>query len=193
MTENHPALEKFLNTCRTEFQFLITDFGFQEFQGPKKEFANPFRLCFVRDDLEISIEGIHYGSAAMVLLTDNKHRVLGPRNLDPAFNPLDKKAVKALPKANGQTEEIAQAARLLLEHGRDLLNGDFSVFERAFARKTQVWAEYGKRSAFGIAVQEAVAAYDEEKWQDVVNLLEPHEANLSKKMAKKLAFARSQL
>ena len=193
MTENNSALEKFLNTCRTEFRFLITDFGFQELKEPKKAFSNPFKLCFVRDDLEVSIEGIHYGSAAMVLLTDKKQRTVSPRNLDPAFNPFGKKTVKALPKTNGQTDEIVQEARLLLEHGRDLLNGDFSVFDRAFDRKKQVWAEYEKRNAFGVAIQEAVAAYDEGKWRDVVLLLEPHEPNLSKKMAKKLAFARSQL
>lgn len=193
MTENHPALEKFLNTCRTEFRFLVTDFGFQEYKVSRKEYANPFKLSFIRDDLEISIEGIHYGSAAMVLLTDKKKRVLAPRNLDPVFNPLDRKTVRTLQKANGQTEEIAQEARLLLEHGRDLLNGDFSVFENAFARKTQAWAEYEKRREFGIATQEAVKAYDEGKWQDVIELLEPHEPNLSKKMAKKLAFARSQI
>lgn len=70
MTENNLALEKFLNTCRAEFRFLITEFGFQEFNGPKEEFVNRFKLYFVRDDLEIAIEGIHYGSAAMVLITD---------------------------------------------------------------------------------------------------------------------------
>ena len=193
MTENNPALEKFLNTCRTEFRFLITDFGFKEFYGLREEFDNPFKLYFVRDDLEISIEGIHYGSAAMVLLTDKKHRVLGARNLDPKFSPFDKKSVKTLQRSKSQAEDIAQEARLLLAYGRELLKGDFSVFERALERKAQAWAGYGKRSAFGIAVQEAVAAYDEGKWQVVVDLLESHEPNLSKRMAKKLAFARTQL
>jgi hypothetical protein len=193
MTENNPALEKFLNTCRTEFRFLITDFGFKEHYGLRGKFDNPFTLYFVRDDLEISVEGIHYGSAAMVLMTDKKHRVLGVRNLDPEFNPFDKKRVKAVQQTRGQTEDIAQEARLLLEYGRELLKGDFSIFERAFERKAQAWAEYGKRSAFGIAIQEAVAAYDEGKWQVVVGLLEPHESNLPKRIAKKLAFARTQL
>jgi len=193
MTENNPALEKFLNTCQTEFQFLITDFGFKEFYGLREAFDNPFKFYFVRDDLEISIEGIHYGSAAMVLLTDKKHRVLGVRDLDPQFDPFDKKDGKSLQKSTGQTDDIVHEARLLLKHGRELLNGDFLVFERAFARKGQAWAGYGKRRAFGIAVQEAVAAYNEGRWQVVVDLLEPHEPNLSKKMAKKLVFARTQL
>lgn len=193
MNETRPSLEIFLDTCRTEFRYLVTEFGFQEFNGPKEEFANPFKVSYVRDDLEISIEGIHYGSAAMVLITDKKRRVIGVRNLDPKFNPFDKQSIKAQPRATGQTNEIVQEARLLLKLGRELLDGDFSVFERAFDRKSQAGAEYEKRRALGIAIQEAVAAYEEGKWQVVVDLLEPHEFSLSKKMAKMLAFARTHL
>jgi len=93
MNDTKPSLEKFLDTCRTEFRYLATEFGFKEFNGPREEFDNPFKLSFVRDDLEISIEGIHYGTAATVSISDKKHRVLGVRNLDPKFNPFDKQSV----------------------------------------------------------------------------------------------------
>ena len=159
----------------------------------KEEFDNPFKLSFVRDDLEISIEGVHYGTAATVSISDKKHRVLGVRNLDPKFNPFDRQSVNDQPRTTGQTNEIVQEARLLLEFGRELLEGDFSVFERVFDRKSQAWTEYEQRRVFGVAIQEAVTAYEEGKWQVVVDLLEPHELRLSKKMAKKLAFARTQV
>ncbi len=191
MTKENPALEKFLETCRTEFQFLVTDYGFHESIGQKDRYSNPFKLCFVRDDLEICIEGIHYGFGAMVWISDKRLRKIGVRNLDPQFDPFDKKSVQDMNTATNQTDAIAEEVRLLIRYGKELLNGDFSVFERAFDRKSQALAEYEQRRAFGVAIQEAITAYDEGKWQVVVDLLEPHEVSLSKKMAKKLAFART--
>jgi len=189
MTCKDVSLEKFLNTSRAEFQFLVSRFGFQEI-GAEDQY-NPYKLNFIRNDLIISIEGIHYGSSAMILIKDKNDRTLSPINLNPNFIPLDKQSAKTLQKTSGQSDEIALAAKLLREHGTELLKGNFAVFEEAYARKQNAWAQYDERRLFGNAIQEAVAAYNQEEWQTVVSLLEPYESNLSKKMAKKLAYARS--
>lgn len=191
MTNKNASLEKFLDTCRTEFQFLVTKFGFQEISEKNK--YNSYTLSFIREDLLISIEGIHYGSAALILIKDKKDRVLSPLNLDPNFVPLDKQSAKSIQKTSGQSGDIQLAAQLLLEHGTELLEGNFRVFEEAYARKEKAWQQYEERRMFGIAIQEAVAAYDQGEWHTVVSLLEPHEGNLSKKMVQKLSHARRQL
>jgi hypothetical protein len=191
MTSKNASLEKFLDTCRTEFEFLVTEFGFQEIS--EKVQHNPYKLSFFRDDLLISIEGIHYGSAALILIRDRNDRVLSPANLDPKFVPLDKQSAKSIQKTSGQSDDIQLAARLLREHGTELLEGNFTVFEEAYARKEKAVQQYEERRMFGIAIQQAVAAYEQGEWHTVVTLLEPHESSLSKKMVKKLSHARGQL
>ena len=191
MTDKNASLEKFLDTCRTEFQFLVVKYGFQEISEVGQ--YNPYKLSFIRDDIIISIEGIHYGSSALILIRDKNGRKLTPGNLDPNFVPLDKQSMKSIQKTSGQSDEIALDARLLLEHGTELLEGDFTVFEEAFARKEKAWQQYKERRSFGITIQDAVAAYNQEEWHTVVTLLEPYERNLSKKMEKKLTYAKSHL
>ena len=191
MTNKNESLEKFLDTCRTEFHFLVAKYGFQEIS--EKCQYNPYKLSFIREDIIISIEGIQYGSAALILIKDKNDRTLGPGNLAPNFVPLDKKSMKSIQKASGQSDEIALNAQLLLEHGTELLEGNFAVFEAAFARKEKAWQQYKERKSFGIAIQDAVAAYNQEEWHTVVSLLEPYENTLSEKMAKKLAYAQSRI
>ncbi|HAV78137.1 MAG TPA: hypothetical protein DCX53_12380 [Anaerolineae bacterium] len=188
---NDPAIENFKNICRNEFSYLLTEYGFQEEDATLREFENEFQIRFVRPDLTVVIEGIHYGSAATVYLYDSKKRKTFPRLLNPDFQPFPSKRIKR--KMTSQEEEIKEESQLLLLYGTDLLKGDFSSFERALEKTQIFWAKYKSRRQFGVAEQEAVEAYRNQDWTKVVEALEPYEEKISKKMGKKLNIARENL
>lgn len=185
-----PTLEEFKALCRAELGWLITEYGFREAEEDTSPFANPFKVQFVRDDLIVSVEGIHWGTAAMFSIRNRQGRSIGVRALDPTFVPLAK---TNRPPPPGQAAEIVYNARLLRTLGTRLLGGDFSAFEEAAARIDAAWAELGRRSQLSVAIEKAVAAFRLEQWARVIELLEPHEAEISPRMAKKLAVARQSL
>ena len=185
------AIEKFKDICRNEFGYLLKDFGFHEIDYPPSEFENKFKIRFVRNDFTVIIEGIHYGTAAMVYLQDLKGRKIFPRLLNPDFQPNPSK--KAKYKPTSQLEDIKEEARLLHQYGASLLRGDFAVFESALEKRRLAWAGYEDRSNFGIAVQEAVEAFKNQDWFKIVKSLEPYENRISSRMAKKLKTARENL
>jgi hypothetical protein len=185
-----PALEQFKALCRAELGWLITEYGFREAEEDTSPFANPFKVQFVRDDLIVSVEGIHWGTAAMFRIHNRQGRPIGVRELDPTFVPLAK---TNRPPPPGQAAEIVYSARLLRTLGTRLLGGDFSAFEEAAARIDAAWAELDRRSQSSVAIEKAVAAFRLEQWAQVVALLAPHEAEISPRMARKLAVARQKL
>lgn len=192
MTTGNLTLDEFKDLCRTELGFLVINYGFREIPSGPDESANPFRVQFVRDDLTVTVEGIHYGRAAMLTIQDNIGRRIVPRILDPTFTLYPPKPV-ARKRPRGQASEIRLYASELKTLGNELLEGDFTAFERAIARKNAAWAEYEARRKFGTAIQEAVAAYRLQQWPRVIHLLEPFEADLSKAMGRKLAEARGRI
>jgi hypothetical protein len=185
-----PTLEEFKALCRAELNWLVAEHGFREAEEDTSPFANPFKVQFVRDDLIVSVEGIHWGRAAMFSIHNRQGRSIGVRALDPTFVPLAK---TNRPPPPGQAAEIVYNARQLRTLGTRLLGGDFSAFEEAVARIDAAWAEHARHRRLSVAIQEAVAAFRLEQWPRVVELLEPHEAELSSKMARKLATARQKL
>lgn len=185
------AVEIFKNICRSEFSYLLADFGFREIDYPPSEFENEFKIRFVRHDFTVIVEGIHYGTAATVVLHDLKGRRVFPRLLNPDFHPNPSKKMKSKPTS--QSEDIKEEARLLYQYGMDLLKGDFSVFEHALEKRRIARAKYEDHRDFGIAVQEAVEAFRNQDWLNVVKSLEPFEERISPKMAKKLKAARGNL
>ena len=57
-----PTLTEFIETCRTEFRFLVDDFGFQEAQS-----SNPYQqflVRFTKDDRSLEVYGEGYGKFA---------------------------------------------------------------------------------------------------------------------------------
>lgn len=185
------AIENFKNICRNEFGYLLSEFGFHEDDTPLGEFDNEFQIRFIRHDLTIVIESIHYGSSTMIYIQDKNYRQISPILLKPDFQPSLGKRPK--PKVTSQEEEIKEEAQLLLQYGTELLKGDFAVFERAFEKTRKAWAGYESRRQYGVSVQEAVDAFKNHDWAKVIDLLEPYEDKISKKMAKKLNIARENL
>lgn len=182
------AIDEFKNICRSEFDYLLTEFGFQEDTSPLGEFENEFQIRFVRHDLTVIAEGIHHGSAAVVYLQDSQKRWITPIQLKPDFQPNPSKTPK--PKPTSQSDDIKEEARLLLQYGMGLLNGDFSGFERALDKTKTAWEEYESRRRFGVAEQEAVAAFKNGDWSRGIDALQPYENQLSARMLKKLNEAR---
>jgi hypothetical protein len=193
MTESRLTLTDFKALCRAELEFLVTDLGFQECPPDSSQSSNPFQVQFIRDDLTVTVKGIHWGDAAMLYIRDKAGRRIIPEYLDPTFTLLPIKLVSSK-HSPGQAEEIRRDASKLRTLGKELLQGDFTAFESAIARsEVKLDPEYQARRLRDIAVQEAVAAYRLQQWPRVIELLEPFEDTLSKRMARKLAEARERL
>lgn len=185
-----PSLETFLATIRAEFAFLISDYDFEERPPEPAPYVNPFSVRFVRDDLEIVVEGLGYGQMATTTIRDRPGRKLRPMMLHPDFVPY----TNPIPRCVGQLNQISQDAQWLREYGRALLAGDLAVLCAALARYETAVDAYesalAERRRLGVAIQEAVAAFRLGQWALVIELLEPHEAAISPRMARKLATAR---
>lgn len=188
-----PTLETFLATIRAEFAFLISDYGFEERPPEPTPYVNPFSVRFVRDDLAIMVEGLSYGRDVDTTIRDRQGRKLRPLLLHPDFVPY----THPIPRRDGQLNQINQDAEWLHEYGRPLLAGDLAVMDEALARYEAAVDAYesaqAERRRLPMAVEQAVAAFRLEQWARVVELLEPHEASLSPRMARKLATARQHL
>lgn len=191
--ESPPSRDRFKAACRAEFAFLVSDYGFTELPPEPTPYADPFKVRFVRDDLEVIIQGINYGQNVITTIQDGQGRAIWPLYLHPDFVPY----TNPIPRASGQLNQIAQDAQWLHEHGRALLAGDRSVLYAALARYEAGRARYetalAERRRLPVAVEAAVAAFRAQEWARVVELLEPHEAELSPRMARKLATAREKL
>lgn len=185
------TLEEFKSVCRAELNWLVTEYGFQEDKAqPVNPFANPFTVQFVRDDLTVVVEGINWGSHVLFRIRDRHGRTIGVRALNPDFVP-PVKPIRRAPK--GQAAEIVHDAQLLRVLGTKLLEGNLAVFEDAIDRIEAARVERENRAQLPMAVEKAVAAFRLEQWPRVIELLEPHEAELSPRMGKKLATARQKV
>lgn len=185
-----PTLEQFLATARAEFAFLVSVYGFEERAAEPAVYVNPYAVRFVREGLEIIVQGAGYGAMADTIIRDRRGRKLRPVQLHPDFVLY----THPIPGPGGQLNDLVRQAQWLREYGGALLAGDLTVMDDALARDQAARDEYEpaqrERRRLGIALQEAVAAYRAEQWAQVVELLEPHEAALSPKMARRLATAR---
>ncbi|MCP4139606.1 MAG: hypothetical protein GY755_04845 [Chloroflexi bacterium] len=194
MDDTNLTLEEFYELCSNELHFLVEEYGFQEIRAETIEgkYINPYKLIFIRDDLRIALEGINWGQHAMLSIADNNNRIMGTGSLHPNGIVFPKKSKKFKSRATSQTDDIKRHSRELREYGKDLLNGDFSIFDEAVrqqeARRAEREAKH--RELKLRTIQDAVVACQEKRWQTVVELLEPYEADLPKDTLKRLSFAR---
>ncbi len=113
---------------------------------------------------------------------------IGIDSLDPNDKPFSGQPWKPKSRADSQTEDIVKQSGVLREYREDLLNGGLGIPDDAIRQREAKPNAYEERRSFGTAIQGAVAANEEEKWQTVVDLLEPYEAELSKEMMKWLHY-----
>lgn len=134
------------------------------------------------------MEGINWGQHAMLSITRN-NRIMGIRSLCPSVISAPKKPKNYISRAASQTDDIKRHSYELREYGKDLLNGDFSFFDKVSFQKQVNSAESRKISA----ISKALAAYRTEEWQTIVDLLESDEAELPEGMLKILNIARDKV
>src|SRR4029453_16579436 len=66
----HPTLEKFLECCRKECEFLVSEFGFAILSLPME--YNEFSVRFRKGELEVDIFGENWGKSASCELVRGK-------------------------------------------------------------------------------------------------------------------------
>lgn len=72
--ESPPSRDRFKAACRAEFAFLVSDYGFTELPPEPTPYADPFKVRFVRDDLEVIIQGINYGQNVITTIQDGQRQ-----------------------------------------------------------------------------------------------------------------------
>jgi hypothetical protein len=115
-THKNPSLEEFLSVARSEFSYLVSDFGYTELGSTR----NPFEVRFQKDEIEICVEGINYGFAASVMLKC-RGKLMPLWALARARDYSDE-------PPGGQLNQVRACAALLLQCGRDVIDGDMSAF-----------------------------------------------------------------
>ncbi|MFC1925425.1 hypothetical protein ACFLW2_01860 [Chloroflexota bacterium] len=124
------ALQHFKSVCEKEFSFLVDDFGFTPTFLPPGEFVNDFQFRLSNSKITIVIEGINYGNNAMVSIEDNYGRSVVPNQLMPGWKPFAKLKRQRKKDRLNQDQQIAQAAKQLMDYGQDVLNGDLERFQK---------------------------------------------------------------
>jgi hypothetical protein len=116
MTNKNPSLEEFISLARSEFSYLVSDFGYMELGSTQ----NPFEVRFQKDDIEICVEGISYGFGANVMLKCRGKLM--------PFWALARARGYFYEPPSGQLNQVRACAALLLQCARDVIDGDMSAF-----------------------------------------------------------------
>ena len=118
-----PTLAEFVQSCRAEFRFLVTDFGFRE--APCSVQQERFCVRFAKEDRSLQIRGEGYGTTAACHLSCGDRGPLALIYLVP-----DASRPKRSRKRDGmgQLDHIHEYAALAREHAKDFCSGDVSRF-----------------------------------------------------------------
>lgn len=131
-----PTKDEFVSGVREAFAFLLNEHGFVEDDSRTGSNINEFEVTFVNGTTKVLIEGVSWGTAAMVFV--------GPRNSE-RNSTFDLVPVWAIAKMNApdhyhqlsvgnQLEQVHKNAVVLKELAPRVLDGDFSALgsSRAF-------------------------------------------------------------
>jgi hypothetical protein len=124
-----PSLADFLSTARSEFGFLISEFGFIE-QPDSGPYPNPFSLRYVSPTTVITIDGINWGFGVQVML-DSVSRLPGIPPGIPLWALVEHRAPDEGLSPSGQLAQLSYYASLLRRHAADVLRGTFTAFPAA--------------------------------------------------------------
>jgi hypothetical protein len=187
-----PTLEEFIACCRTEFEFLVSEYGFEQLAEPRE--YNDFSVRFRKGELEVQIYGVNWGERAMCdLVRGNEELFFG--FLVPAAE-REAYRKKASP---GQLNQVRNIAAILRRHATDFLRGDFGRFEAALAEwrrmttRRPITEAHREERRLRLAVSQAGHASRRGDHAQVVRLLEPHTGALSARQKRMLDRAREEL
>ena len=118
-----PTPGDFMETCRSEFRFLLDDFGFHE--APCSIRQERFCVRFTKDDRSVEVRGEGWGTTAACHVFCGDKGPLSLIYLVPdAFRPKRSRKRDRM----GQLDHIREWAQFAREHAKDFLGGDLSRF-----------------------------------------------------------------
>ena len=194
-----PSVEEFQCSVRTEFGFLIENFGYQETRIDVVKYFNPCSVRYQSRAAIVVVSGIGHGYNTSVTLIDP---VAEHREIEQGLPLWPVLAIRApalldeLYSTSGQLRQLPLLARGLLANGTDILEGDFSIRERAMQLVEAAIEEQRDRETAN-RLRDACFRANEEfrkaNYSRVVEILSEHENVLGKTDARKLDYARSKL
>lgn len=126
-----PPLAEFRSTVREAFAFLVKEYGFSEVLPRGQSQGNAFEVAFTNSTTTVLVEGISWGTAAMVWVGSRD----ATRNADFEMVPLWAMARVTSPADEqslsvvGQIEQVKANAQLLEKLALPALRGEFSSLE----------------------------------------------------------------
>lgn len=188
-----PTLEEFLECCRKECEFLVSEYSFELLSSPKE--YNDFSVRYGKGDLEVDIFGENWGKTASCELLRGKDSLyLG--FLVPAQ---ERKTPKSKRVSPGQLVQVQTIAALLKTHASDFLRGDLARYESALAEWRRITRPREMTEAHRLERERALAlttaghASKRGNHAEVVRLLEPYADTLSNHQRRILELARKKL
>jgi len=185
-----PTLEEFLACCASECDFLVRDYGFERLTTPVE--YNEYSVRFRKGEFGVDIYGENWGKTASCDLVRGEEQLyLGL--LVPVAERQSKKPKREAP---GQLAQVHTIAARLQQYASDFLRGDTSRFDVALAewrritRPRQVTEAHRLERERAQAVTAAGHANKRADYAEVVRLLEPHAAGLSRHQRQMLETAR---
>ena len=185
MSQPTPSLDEFLAACDAACEFLVRDYGFTRLAEPRE--YNPYSVCFRKGELGIDIYGENWGQNASCDLLRGKEDL---------YLTLIIPASERQPWPKGQLAQINEIGVRLSQHASDFLTGDMTRFDAALTEWKRVTKHRPYTDAMrherdlSTAVTEAGHASKRGEYAKVVELLEPHESELSQHQKRMLDEAR---
>ena len=120
-----PTHGDFVESCRSEFRFLLDEFGFREAacSVPQERFC----VRFTKNDRSLEVRGEGWGTTAAC---DVFCGAKGPLSLIYLVPDAARPKRSRRRDRMGQLDHIREWAQFAREHAKDFLGGDISRFER---------------------------------------------------------------
>lgn len=176
---------------RTLFGFLVKDFGCVELP-----LRNRFEIRYANSTTLVIIQSEREGPWVGIDRSDK------PRNEENGELPLwvimaiRESSCRVSVANRPMIDKFLDFARVIPECAADLMNGDFSIRPSVIEfcdRKRIASASWEKNMYLLSAISKADEAFRNKDFANVVNILKPYEADLTKAQAAKLAFAKSRI
>ena len=182
---------------------LLEQGGFRELGKRPGEFVNKFSVRLGNQTTVIEVEGINWGMNAWTKVlraceADQDRHGLPIGSL--LARRIRSAGGKPGTRPKGQAAQIQASARLIFEHAKDALGGDFSALdelvrmERERMAQRQACAPSREERAMLVATARAGHAFKQGDYGTVVELLRPHLALLpsSQRERYEIALSRAQ-
>lgn len=132
---SRPTLEEFIGLVRSEFAFLVSEFGFTEEKLPGTQWENNFQVRFVNPACRIVVEGLGFGTSVGITF---ERRAGGHARLLEILAARCPGAFDSLRQSGDQRALLRLAASSIRQHTLDAIRGESEVYCAAEARRQQM-------------------------------------------------------